>query len=427
MRWTRLAQKCVYRACAIAAAVVWLGMSSAHAQTPQIEVHANESEYSFGQRITCKLSVSANTTITQVNLVVRIQGQIQVRIIPMDIGQPARQVALEYDYNPIDNQVPVFAHINYHWQIYFQGQQEPLVIAGQPIHYLDNLYQWQYLPQERFSIYWIDGDARFAEQALNTANQALLQISQELRLPTLPDHISIYIYPNEAEAQRAMELGGRDWMGGQARPDLGVIVVGIPNNNQAASQMRVVIPHEISHMLVYEYVGRALGKTPPWLDEGLATSFEQLPSSYNQTILQRAFEQDRLIPLSTLCGPFSLDADTARLSYAQSSSIVSYLRDQKGSDTILALLDAYADGASCEGGVHKVLGKGLDGLDASWRAFIRQDEHWWDLIVDNAIWLALWLLSIFLVLPLIGARRQSAPNLSKEPNIESSKGAIRPH
>jgi hypothetical protein len=73
-----------------------------------------------------------------------------------------------------------------------------------------------------------------------------------------------------------------------------------------------------------------------------------------------------LIKLDALCGAFPADAGQAELAYAESESLVRYIRDQHGATDLAALLAAYADGVSCDGGVQRVLHLSLSQLEEAW-------------------------------------------------------------
>jgi hypothetical protein len=162
----------------------------------------------------------------------------------------------------------------------------------------------------------------------------------------------------------------------------------------------------LTHLLLYEAAGRALGWVPSWLDEGLASLNERRPDPNRQALVEQALAEDLLFPLEALCAPFPTDEDAARLAYAQSASIVRYLRQQYGSQAIRDLVAAYADNASCEAGVVRVLGKSLKGLDAAWRADLAGQDQVVVALNDGAPWLAFWLLSAVLVLPFVGVMRR---------------------
>jgi hypothetical protein len=154
--------------------------------------------------------------------------------------------------------------------------------------------------------------------------------------------------------------------------------------------MRRVIPHEITHLLVYQAAGGALGRVPSWLNEGLATLSEELPDPQAAVVLETALSQGGLMPLETLCGPFPLETDEARLSYAQSASVVHFIRDHYGRQGLARLITAYAEGASCRGGVERALGVSLEGLETQWRTSLQPRNKWLVFLEKAGPWIGLW-------------------------------------
>jgi hypothetical protein len=70
----------------------------------------------------------------------------------------------------------------------------------------------------------------------------------------------------------------------------------------------------------------------------------------------------------SLCSPFSAYSEKARLSYAQSYSLVEYLLDNYGQDKMLDLLALLKQGSTYDESLTEVYGFDIDGLDAFWRA-----------------------------------------------------------
>ena len=153
--------------------------------------------------------------------------------------------------------------------------------------------------------------------------------------------------------------------------------------------MRRIIPHEITHLLVYQAAGGALGHVPSWLSEGLATLNEELPDPEDAVLLEMALSQDSLVSLENLCGPFPLDPSEAKLSYAQSASVVGFIRDHYGRQGLTHLITAYADGVSCTEGVG-VLGVSFDELETQWRASLQPRNKWLVFLEKAGPWLGLW-------------------------------------
>ena len=322
-------------------------------------------------------------------------------------------MAVSYAYSMAGKNVPPFALITYWWEVRLESG-EAHRSEEQLLYYAENRYDWRVVGGKQnnmsWEVFWVQGDVAFGQAALNTAMKALDELSLELRTPP-PGVIRVFIYPSEEDLRSALNLAGYDWAGGQARPELGVILAGIPDNPAAPGEMERLIPHELAHLLVFEATGQRLGQVPPWLDEGLATLSELRPDPSRQALVEQALAQDSLFPLEALCAPFPTDENAARLAYAQSASLVEYLREEKGSQVIRDLLVAYANNASCASGVNQVLDTSLEGIDAAWRAHLTRQGTLDVSPSNSALWIGLWLLTVLLVAPLAGVlrRRNSEP------------------
>ena len=101
--------------------------------------------------------------------------------------------------------------------------------------------------------------------------------------------------------------------------------------------LAVMIAHEYVHQAVAELTG---GLCPRWMDEGLALVFSQELSYTYETTLTHAIENARCFPVDALAhgGLFEADPEAATLAYAQSYSMVDYLRQRIGWDGIRRLL-----------------------------------------------------------------------------------------
>jgi hypothetical protein len=252
------------------------------------------------------------------------------------------------------------------------------------------------------SVAWYAGDAAFGQAALDAASSALARLSAEWPAP-LPQ-VQIYIYRSLGELQSALALAGQPWQGGQARPELGVVLVAIAPGPEAPLHLQQALAHELTHLVLYHAAGAQ--PLPRWLEEGLAVLAEPLPDASLQVALDAAVRDNALVPLETLCAPFSGDYESARLAYAQSASFVQFIRDQYGRAGLSKLVAAYANGADCVGGVELALGRPLNVLELAWRARLGPGGGWlalWDAI---GVWVLLLALMLLAPLPLLAARRK---------------------
>ncbi|MBN1977302.1 MAG: hypothetical protein JW918_07870 [Anaerolineae bacterium] len=384
-----------------------------------IAVIENNASYNFAQQITFTLEATSTAQVTKVYLVFAATGSDQTETRDVFFEQEGDTIRASYMHDLRLSPLNPFDTIIFRWEIEYDGDKR-YTVGERQLEYVDNRFAWGQVSDEEthITIHWIEGegDLKFGQTALDIARASLQDINAELRAP-LPEAINIYIYDTQDNLNAAMILSGRDWAGGQAHPDLGVIVVAIPPNSLVAtSRMERFIPHEITHLLVYQIVTpEGYRYVPEWLDEGLATANERLPNVDYGLMIEEYQQRGQLIPLRELCVPFSPDSQTAYLSYAQSGSVVDYIRERYGAQGIRDLLAAYKNGASCTSGVEEALGISIDALDANWQASLApqsqpppqpQPSSWPAWVQRIGPWVGLWLLGLLLALPMIGRTRR---------------------
>ena len=395
--------------------VVGLLLAPSAAAAGPITVLESRADHSFAQQVTFTLhATSEDADIEHVYLFFQV-GDGEVESANVSIAEPAREVNVSHVHDLRLFPLPPFAIVTFWWQIE-DAAGNVLNTKPQPgqFQYTDNRFHWeQYSPStgsgrrgDDITIHWIEGhgDPTFGQAALDIARVSAEEISAELGdLVTATPPIDIYIYDAQHNLSGAMMLTGREWAAGQAHPELGVVVIAVPFEDGYKSRMRRYIPHEVTHVLLYQAVTpTSYEHLPEWLDEGLATANEKRPTPEYAVALEEAHLAGQLIPLEDLCVPFSPDSPTALLAYAQSSSVVRFIRQQYGADGIRALLRAYANGASCASGVQDGLNINLSDLEAAWRASLESQAPWRAWVEQVGVWVGLWLLSLLVAVPMIG-------------------------
>jgi len=345
-----------------------------------IQVVESSASHSFAQQITFTLQATSGAEITHVYLFFRAEGDGQTYSDAIDIDEPSQEINVSYSHDLRRSPLLPFATVTFWWQIE-DATGQSLNTASDPdqFEYTDNRFQWNALSAEGITIHWIEGqgDPVFGQAALDIALASVEEINAELGAP-VPKSIRIYIYDTQPNLDRAMALTGREWVVGQAHPELGVVLVTIPPDSGTGYKwrMRRYIPHEITHLLVYQAVGASnYSYVPEWLDEGLATANEQLPTPEHALVLEDARAQGQLIPLQSLCVSFEPNPQTAFLAYAQSGSLVRFIREWRGASGIRGLLTAYANGASCTSGVLEALNIEVSDLEAAWLASLAPEQE----------------------------------------------------
>ena len=281
---------------------------------------------------------------------------------------PATTIDTSWVWDMTNASLPPGAEVTYWWRIEDDAGNS-VETATQIMHFDDIRFTWQSLTSsagggEGMTLYWYSGSDSFARQLMDTCEEGLASLTQEIgAYPEKP--IKIYVYASTSDLKGAMVFS-QEWTGGVAFTDFGIIAISISPSQLEWGKGALV--HELTHLVVHQATFSPYGQLPLWLDEGLATYSQGALDSDLRSSLNTAISQGTLISVRTLCSPFSAYTDKARLSYAESYSLVEYLLDNYGQDRMLDLLTVLKQGSTYDEALTEVYGFDIDGLDASWRA-----------------------------------------------------------
>lgn len=366
---------------------LWLGLAPAgQAQQPPLYAHQSSATYTFGQAVHFSLQAKSEAIIEQVTLFVNAPELPGAYFVGLEFV-PGRDIALSYDLSLSQLQFAPFTTIAYWWEVTTSAGN--MTLPRQTLAYLDDRFQWRQVAYENFVVHWTGPDDTIGQAALTILD--LYQPRLELIIPagTTPNPIQVFIYPSTADLRSALRLTGRDWVGAHARPELGVLLVTAVNPRTAMFDLGQSLPHELSHLLLYQSMGDSYANRPRWLDEGLATFFEATTDPNYALLLQQAVNNQQTLPFAQLCAAFPTEAEPAILAYAQSVSLIRYIQAEFGNRKLSDLIQAYSNGASCDSGLRQVLGISLETLSGRWleqQQTISPAGRFWQV---NGLWLLL--------------------------------------
>ncbi len=331
-----------------------------------LQVVADGHSYVFTQELRFQLEAQSDYDIIQVVLSYQATGEPNPTIRRPQFER-GTVVTIDYAESLANRPLKPFSQIEYWWFVADAGGNQ-IITPPQTFDYEDDRFAWQEVSAEGVSVRWYAGGEDFGQRALALAQDAKRRISNDIGA-AVHKPIRIYLYANIEDMQGALVTGGREWVGGQAFPELATIVTTAAPDESGRGWMERVIPHEITHLVVYQAAGSRRGVVPAWLNEGLAANSEVSVDPQREAVLQAALDQGTLLPLQDLCLAFPIEPQRATLAYAQSSSVVRYIRDTYGADGLRRLVVAYGYGAGCQKGVEEALGgMTLEELEAQWRA-----------------------------------------------------------
>lgn len=343
-----------------------LGTSPIQAQSGIVVSDNPTPEYAFGDYVTFQLSAKSEARIKTVNLFYRTAPGAPTNLAKPRFS-PDTLITATYSISLTLNPLPAYTTLEYWWEIE-DTADNTLTTDPQTLLYEDNRFDWRTLAREPVTLHWYQGDTAFGQLAVDIAYAALNDLQTELGAPP-PDRLNVYVYANQNDAQDAFRSTGRLWVGAHANPALGVVIVAVtPDALNASGELSNFIPHELTHVVLYQLLGENYRSVPTWLNEGLARLHEGQRDSDAPRHLKDAAQAGKLFKLESLCGPFPDDSAQAQLAYEESESVVNYLREHYGQSKLQALLHAYGDGLSCEGGTQQALGVSLEALETGWLA-----------------------------------------------------------
>lgn len=371
----------------------------------------SDASYAFGQSMRFTLRAKSTQVIEEVTLFFNTPDMEQTYAVNVELS-PAKEIDLVHEVSLTQVQLAPFVTVRYWWRL--STRDGSIMVEEKTVAYVDDRFSWHSAQREGIDVHWTGDEGDLGQVALDVIARSQPKLA--LLFPGDVAPLSVYIYPSMADLRSALRLTGRDWLGADAMPELGVVLVTAVNPRTAAFDLGKSIPHELSHLLLFRSLGPAYDNAPRWLDEGLATSFESTPDvGYRQT-LDAAIANQTTIPLTSLCASFPGDDAGTRLAYAESASLVTFIRQQYGTEALRGLVDAYADGADCGSGVERVLNLSLVELEADWLRSEAPRPPLAQFLDANGLWVVLagggFVLMAMLLFPMKRSRRR--PQFSEE-------------
>lgn len=327
-----------------------------------IEVENPSVAVNFGQTITFQAKIKSPIPIQQVSLLFRGVNEEVTRVETLQVAEDG---SVSFTYDASLNVFPPFSWIVFWFQATL-NDNITYTSASIQFQYKDDRFPWRAINQANVTVNWYAGDDAFGAAALDAAGAGMLAMNEIIPI-SLADPIHVYIYSNITDLQNTLLLGGEEWTGGHAHPELGVVLVAIAPGTSQFIEMETKIPHELAHIMLYRSLGDQYARQPAWLIEGIASMVELYPNPDYAHALDIASENDSLLAFDDLCASFPADAGSAFLAYAQSQSFVTYIRNSFGISGLTRLTNSYSEGFTCELGATNALGAPLSQLDVRWR------------------------------------------------------------
>jgi len=335
-----------------------------------ITVIASNVDVNFPSQAVFTVETESHVDIVDVRLYYQVDKMNYAEVVSEGWADftPASKIEANWVWDMRNASLPPGAEVTYWWMIE-DADGNRVETSPKIMNFDDDRYTWQSLtstiPQGgEMTLFWYKGGDSFARELRDACEEGLARLIQDIG--TYPEKpIKIYIYTSTSDLKGAM-IFPQEWTGGVAFTEFSTIAIGISPGDLDWGKKALV--HELTHLVVHQVTFSPYGQLPLWLDEGLAMHNEGELDPVFRSYLEEAILEDELISVRSLCSPFSAYSEKARLSYAQSYSLVEYLLDNYGQDKMLDLLALLKQGSTYDEALTEVYGFDIDGLDARWRA-----------------------------------------------------------
>lgn len=321
-----------------------------------------DAAYTFGETMRFGLRAKTAEPVAKATLFFTAPQLETTYVVELEMAA-SRSLSVTHEVPLAQVQLSPFTTVTYWWRL--EGSRVAYDIPAQTIAYVDDRFDWQELAGPYAVVHWTGAEIAMGQIALDVIARAWADL--ETIIPVAPgEPYDVYIYPGSAELRSALLLSGREWVGASAQPEQRLALVTAVNPRTAALDLGRSIPHELTHLLLFEAAAPNQENVPRWFEEGLATLMQASQAPDQELLVREAIGAGETIPLAELCYDFPETEDRASLAYAQSASVVGYIQDNYGNHALTEMIRAFADGAGCEAGVRRALEIPLAELEAGW-------------------------------------------------------------
>lgn len=283
--------------------------------------------------------------------------------VPYEVAYPV-QVEIAIDLQSAF--VPSGVEIDFRWRL-VDDREVVAESESESTIWFDDRWDWRQLESDLVRVHFYDLDEAFAQEILDSAQSTVSELEQRYRLDRSAP-LDVWIYPSSADFRSAQQPNSRESVAGASYPGYYLIVAVIPNGN--SGEIGRVIPHEVSHQVLFQATENPFTNPPLWFDEGMATHFQVGGTSGYMEMAIRAHRDDALFDLGSLDVSFPYLPSQATLAYAASWTAVEYIEVTYGDEGIAALIDAFATGAPYDEAMTNAIGIDGDRLNDDWKAWI---------------------------------------------------------
>ncbi|MCW5873065.1 MAG: hypothetical protein KIS88_00305 [Anaerolineales bacterium] len=322
----------------------------------RVEFTVQSVEYRFSEQLDFTAEFSSTAIILEGYVFYQVGEDERIWVYEGEVTRNRLDIQVLLDDT---NQPQVFANIRYWFRI-ASDHGEFFESPSYTVYYDDNRFTWQQAELPPFRLLWHSGQLADAPAILGAARQGVARLQALLPLAD-PQPLTLRVYEQAADLQRAAQLAHYPWAAGHMQPGQGVVLFA------QGAQLERQIAHELAHQMLYESLGaEGYANLPAWLREGIAIVAEGEADPQAAALVRAAAQGSSLLPLYTLCGTLPTDAAQAHMARAQSAALVRYLIEHYNKTGFGILVEAFARSGNCIQAPQAAFGVDMLRIEQDW-------------------------------------------------------------
>lgn len=251
---------------------------------------------------------------------------------------------------------------------------------------------WETQQLPHFSIYYQPIDSRIAQALIKQADTIYRTITEDAGYAP-PRKISVYLCPTPEcfHQQQPMTVKLPKWAVGVAYPGLNQIVIRSALTLQERGYIKPIeiFKHEFAHIVIEQALAER-GGAPRWLSEGFSMYHARQWTIAGQRTLEEVTLRNDFIPLAMLTTAFPSDEKTARIAYAQSYSVVTFLVNNYEKPIFHKFINNLRKGMDTNTALVYSAEVNLEDLELEWQASLKKRYSWIAYLINIGLfWFAL--------------------------------------
>lgn len=348
----------------------------AHADSP-IRILSQAFESNFREDYTFKLSAESTAgEIVSARVIWRVRSYRAGQSARVQGFTPAKQVELAHVHPTKNETTPPWQVIYYRWEI-TDSAGNTLKTEETEADVADNTRDWKKRANDQLAVFWYGRDDAFGDRLLESAQSAYDHVQKATGF-TPKDELRVVAFNTQTDfcsfhAPRTCQ----DWVGGVA---MGSVTLGWVDESQSTNPERRLrwffenlISHELAHAFLNYAMGPRIFAIPNWFNEGQAVNNElsgldQELDRVREIAMMGQLERLPLMEARTTIGRNELD----RVSdwYAQAASLVAFLYDRWGLESLGKVVDKVVAGDTFEEAMEAVTGLTMEEYEIAWREWL---------------------------------------------------------